>query len=68
MTQNEKTLKVAEALSQREIGQGIARIDPNVMSELGLNERDIIEINGSKKNRSHSTPFTNRHRTWNHKN
>ena len=49
MTQNEKTLKVAEALSQREIGQGIARIDPNVMSELGLNERDIIEINGSKK-------------------
>ena len=49
MTQNEKTLKVAEALSQREIGQGIARIDPNVMSELGLNERDIIEINASKK-------------------
>ncbi|WP_407453294.1 CDC48 family AAA ATPase [Methanobrevibacter sp.] len=49
MAQNEKTLKVAEAFSQREIGQGIARIDPNVMSELGLNERDIIEINGSKK-------------------
>ena len=49
MTQNEKTLKVAEALSQREIGQGIARVDPNVMGELGLNERDIIEINGSKK-------------------
>ena len=49
MTQNEKTLKVSEALSQREIGQGIARIDPNVMSELGLKERDIIEINGSKK-------------------
>ena len=49
MTQNEKILKVAEALSQREIGQGIARIDPNVMSELGLVERDIIEINGDKK-------------------
>ena len=49
MTQNEKTLKVAEALSQREIGQGIARVDPNVMTELGLNERDIIEINGDKK-------------------
>ena len=49
MAQNEKILKVAEALSQREIGQGIARIDPNIMSELGLNERDIIEINGSKK-------------------
>ncbi len=49
MTQKEKILKVAEALSQREIGQGIARIDPNVMSELGLNEKDLIEINGEKK-------------------
>ena len=49
MTQNEKTLKVAEAISQKDVGQGIARIDPNVMSELGLNERDIIEINGDKK-------------------
>ena len=49
MAQNEKTLKVAEALSQREIGQGIARVDPNVMAELGLNERDIIEINADKK-------------------
>ena len=49
MAQKDKTLKVAEALSQREIGQGIARVDPNVMSELGLNEKDIIEINGTKK-------------------
>ena len=49
MAQNEKILKVAEALSQREIGQGIARIDPNIMSELGLNER----------NRSYSASFTN---------
>ena len=49
MTQNEKTLKVAEAISQKDVGQGIARIDPNVMSELELHERDIIEINGEKK-------------------
>ncbi|MCR5026321.1 MAG: CDC48 family AAA ATPase [Methanobrevibacter sp.] len=49
MTQKEKTLKVAEALSQKDVGQGIARIDPNIMSELGINERDIIEINGDKK-------------------
>ena len=49
MAQNEITLKVAEALSQREIGQGIARVDPNVMNELGLHEKDIIEINGTKK-------------------
>ena len=49
MAQNEITLKVAEALSQRENGQGIARVDPNVMNELGLHEKDIIEINGTKK-------------------
>ena len=49
MTQKEKTLKVAEALSQKDVGQGIARIDPNILSELGINERDIIEINGDKK-------------------
>lgn len=28
MAQNEITLKVAEALSQRDIGQGIARLRP----------------------------------------
>ncbi len=28
MAQNEITLKVAEALSQRDIGQGIARFQP----------------------------------------
>ena len=51
MTENNNknpTLKVAEALSQRDIGQGIARIDPNAMSELGLKEGDIIAIKGSK--------------------
>ena len=42
------TLKVAEALSQRDIGQGIVRIDPNAMSELGLQEGDLVEIKGSK--------------------
>ena len=40
------TLKVAEALSQRDIGQGIVRIDPNAMAELGLEEGDLIEIKG----------------------
>ena len=34
MAQNEITLKVAEALSQRDIGQGIARLDPKTMSEI----------------------------------
>jgi transitional endoplasmic reticulum ATPase len=45
----EMKLKVAEAVSQQDIGQGIARIDPSIMSELGLNERDLIEIEGGKK-------------------
>ena len=49
MVRDEINLKVAEALSQRDIGQGIARIDPNAMDELGIHERDIIEINGDKK-------------------
>ena len=34
MAQNEITLKVAEALSQRDIGQGIARLDPKTISKL----------------------------------
>ena len=38
MAQNEITLKVAEALSQRDIGQGIARLDPKTMSDLGMKE------------------------------
>ena len=49
MAENEITLKVAEAISQKDIGQGIARLDPNVMSELGIHERDLIEIVGERK-------------------
>ncbi|WP_409199922.1 CDC48 family AAA ATPase [Methanobrevibacter sp. DSM 116169] len=49
MVKEEMNLKVAEAVSQQDIGQGIARLDPNIMNELGLNERDLIEIEGGKK-------------------
>lgn len=49
MVKDEMTLKVAEAISQRDIGQGIARLDPNVMEEMDLQEKDIIEIIGDKK-------------------
>ncbi|MDL2270269.1 CDC48 family AAA ATPase [Methanobrevibacter sp. OttesenSCG-928-I08] len=49
MVKEEMSLKVAEAVSQGDIGQGIARLDPNIMSELGLQDRDLIEIEGSKK-------------------
>ena len=56
MAKNEITLKVAEALSQREIGQGIARLDPNVMSELGINERELIEIVGDRRTAAIALP------------
>lgn len=56
MAQNEITLKVAEALSQRDIGQGIARLDPQTMSDLGINERDLIEITGDKKTAAIALP------------
>lgn len=56
MAQNEITLKVAEALSQRDIGQGIARLDPKTMNDLGINERDLIEITGDKKTAAIALP------------
>ncbi len=56
MAKNEITLKVAEALSQRDIGQGIARLDPNTMSELGIHERDLIEITGERKTAAIALP------------
>ena len=56
MAKNEIALKVAEALSQREIGQGIARLDPNVMSELGINERELIEIVGDRRTAAIALP------------
>ena len=56
MAKNEITLKVAEALSQRDIGQGIARLDPNTMSELGIRERDLIEITGERKTAAIALP------------
>ncbi len=56
MAQNEITLKVAEALSQREIGQGIARLDPNAMNELGIKEHDLIEIVGDRRTAAIALP------------
>ncbi len=41
-------LKVAEAISQGDIGNGIARIDPQTMVELGVTDGEIIEIIGEK--------------------
>ena len=53
---NEITLKVAEAISQKDVGQGIARLDPNVMDDLGIHERDLIEIVGDRRTAAIALP------------
>ena len=44
----ERMLKVDEARS-RDVGRGIARIDPNVAKEMGLVAGDVVVIEGKKK-------------------
>ncbi|MDR1721864.1 MAG: CDC48 family AAA ATPase [Methanobrevibacter sp.] len=49
MMENENTrLKVAEAISQSDVGVGIAKIDPTSMEKLNLRDGDVIEIKGNK--------------------
>lgn len=56
MAQNEITLKVAEAISQKDVGQGVARLDPNVMDDLNIKERDLIEIVAEKRTAAIALP------------
>jgi transitional endoplasmic reticulum ATPase len=42
------SLRVGEAQS-RDVGRGIARIDPKISSEIGLSAGDVVEIHGKKK-------------------
>ena len=56
MAQKEITLKVAEAISQKDVGQGVARLDPNVMDDLGIKERELIEIVGDKRTAAIALP------------
>jgi len=42
------TLRVADAL-QRDVGRGIARIDPKAVQELGLTSGDVVQIVGKRK-------------------
>ena len=56
MADKEITLKVAEAISQKDVGQGVARLDPNVMDDLGINERDLIEIVGDRRTAAIALP------------
>ena len=44
----EWTLKVEEAKS-RDVGRGIARIDPEIASKMGLTPGDVVLIEGKKK-------------------
>ncbi len=44
----EVELKVVEAMA-RDVGRGIARIDPVVIEELGLSSGDVVEIRGKKR-------------------
>ena len=53
---DEITLKVAEPVSQKDVGQGIARLDPNVMADLGIHEEDLIEIKGDKRTAAIALP------------
>ena len=48
MPEKSATLRVADAL-QRDVGRGIARIDPKVVEELGLTSGDVVQITGKKK-------------------
>ena len=56
MAENQITLKVAEAISQKDVGQGVARLDPNVMDDLNIKERDLIEIVGEKRTAAIALP------------
>lgn len=53
---DEITLKVAEAISQKDVGQGVARLDPNIMDNLGIRERDLIEITGERRTAAIALP------------
>ncbi len=48
MPEKTVTLRVADAL-QRDVGRGIARIDPKTVDELGLTSGDVIQITGNRK-------------------
>ncbi|MDR3290677.1 MAG: CDC48 family AAA ATPase [Methanobrevibacter sp.] len=55
MSENFK-LKVAEAISQRDVGIGIAKIDPSSMEKLNLQEGDVVEILGNKSTTARVIP------------
>src|SRR5436309_12243979 len=55
MPEKTLTLRVADAY-QRDVGRGIARVDPKVVHELGFTSGDVIQIVGKKKTTALSWP------------
>ncbi len=55
MPEKTLTLRVADAY-QRDVGRGIARVDPKVVDQLGLTSGDVIQIVGKKKTTALSWP------------
>ena len=55
MPEKTLTLRVADAY-QRDVGRGIARVDPKLVDELGLTSGDVIQIIGKKKTTALSWP------------
>ena len=55
MPEKTLTLRVADAY-QRDVGRGIARVDPKVVDDLGLTSGDVIQIVGKKKTTALSWP------------
>jgi transitional endoplasmic reticulum ATPase len=47
-SKNEVEVRIAEALT-RDVGRGIARVDPDIVSRMGWVSGDVIEIEGRKK-------------------
>ncbi len=55
MPEKTATLRVVDAL-QRDVGRGIARIDPKVVDELELTSGDVVQITGKRKTNALSWP------------
>jgi transitional endoplasmic reticulum ATPase len=47
-SKNDVEVRIAEALT-RDVGRGIARVDPDIVSKMGWVSGDVIEIEGRKK-------------------
>ncbi|MFZ3077667.1 MAG: AAA family ATPase [Candidatus Aenigmatarchaeota archaeon] len=49
MAEKQMKLRVGELTDRDDFGRGIARIDSNLLKQLGVKEGDIIEVEGTRK-------------------